>query len=168
MAKTAPMRVASAVLNLVQFALALLVIVLVSWKMMRVNVDNLQVNSRCLIDGSGKSGSLRGVRFCAYLIGVGVVSIVASAVLGCATKCLSCLTANVCGISGFVSIIIDAALGLWWAVAFALTVTRGVAANKAGYPEVDARNGIIAATFFASLSFFLDILLTLRGLTASK
>lgn len=166
-------RVAGLVLDLVQAALALLVVVLVSWKMFRVtrtdlvSFKSLPVKVGCLLDGTGKTGMLHGTRFCVYMLAVGLISLIATSVLRCANRCLGCITADACGITNFVSILIDALLLAWWAVAFVLVVSRGQAANKANLSQEPARNGIIAASFGAAFSFFLDILFTTCGIAAS-
>ncbi len=156
------------VLDLVQTALAILVIVLVSWKMMQVSrTEVLKIKTKCLLDGSGQTGTLRGTQFCVYALAVGFVSLIASSLLGCANRCLGCITANACGITNFVSIVIDAVLLVWWAIAFILFANRGIAANNANFPQEPARNGIIAAAFGAALSFALDIIFTACGIAAS-
>ncbi len=157
-----------AALNLVQAALALLVVVLVAWKMMNVERKGLQVNASCLLDGTGKTGRLRGTEFCVYAIAVGLVSLIATAILRCANSCLGCMTANACGITNFGSMLIDIVMFVWWALAFALFFNRGVAANNATpqYPEKPSRDIIIAAAFGNAASFALSVVLTACGMAS--
>lgn len=155
-----------AALNLIQAALAILVVVLVSWKMMNVTRQGLRVNAKCLLDGTGKTGRLRGTEFCIYAIAVGLVSLIATAILRCANSCLGCMTANACGITNLGSMLIDIVMFAWWALAFALFVNRGVPANNAKYPHEHERNIIIAAAFGNAASFALSTILTACGLAS--
>lgn len=170
MGKGAPLKVLGVVLDLVQAALAILLIALVTWKMMRVRVDrrDLEFDTRCLLDGSGGKGAFNGMTFCVYAVIVGLVSLIAKALLACLGRCVACVTAGACGIKDFFSIATDVLLAVWWGIAFALFVQRGIAANDRGFPEETARNGIIATAFGALLSFSLDIVFTVCGLTSSN
>jgi len=153
-------------LHLVEAILAILIVVLVVWKMMRVSPakDRLAVNIQCYLDGTGKKGRLYGNEFCIYAICVAIVSLLATAILRCANSCLGCLTANACGIAHLGEMIIDLILFTWWAVAFALFLNRGVPANNLGYEREGPRNIIIAAACGEAVSFFLSVLLTCCGM----
>ena len=165
-----PFKILGVVLDIMQSALAILLVALVSWKMLRVNISKSEFNfdTKCLLDGSAKDGILTGVSFCAYAIAVGVVSLVANCLLSLMKMCLGCLTAGACGIKDFFSILSDTLLAIWWGVAFALIVQRGTDANEKGFPEETARNGIIATAFGGMMSFVLDIVFTVCGLVASS
>lgn len=154
-------------LDIVQAVLAILVVFLVTWKMMKVSVVNTSVQTRCLLDGTEKTGALRGAAFCGYAVAVGIISLIATAVLRCANRCLGCLTANACGITNIGEILIDIVMFAWWAVAFALFANRGLPANNKNYPEEPARNGIIAAAFGAAVSFALDVVFTVCGMAST-
>lgn len=159
-------RVLGMALDLVQAALAILVVVLVTWRMVRVSRNNLTITSRCLLDGTDQKGPLRGASFCAYAVAVGIISLIATAILRCANRCLGCVTANACGITNFGEILIDIVLFTWWAIAFALFANRGVPANHKNFPHESARNGIIAAAFGAAASFALDVVFTVCGIAS--
>lgn len=160
-------RVLGMALDIMQVALALLVVVLVTWKMMRfARGPGISVNTRCLLDGTGKSGRLRGMEFCVYAAAVGIISLIATSILRCANRCLGCLTANACGMTNFGEIIIDILLFVWWAIAFALFSNRGIAANNKNFPQTSSRNIVIASAFGCAASFALDVLFTVCGIAS--
>lgn len=154
-------------LDLLQIGFALLVTVLITWKLMNVERQGVELKSSCLLDGSDSSDFLTGSAFCVYGVVVAVVSIIVNAVFGCLRKITKCVTLNACAASNIVSVIGDAALGVWWAVAFALFVRRGTAANGLGWPERDARNGVIASAFGAMAAFWADVVVTIVGIAMS-
>lgn len=158
-------KVLKAALHLLQAALAILIVVLVVWRMMRVSKGTgIQLNVQCWLDGTGKTGPLYGTTFCVFAICVALVSLIASGILRCANSCLGCLTANACGIANFGEMIIDIILFTWWAVAFALFLNRGVPANNKGWEREHPRNIIIAAAAGEAVSFALSVLLTCCGM----
>ena len=167
MAKGVVGKVIGFALDIAQFAIAIVLLVLAFRITFPEPIDLRNLNTHCLLDGSGGAGTLTGIQFCAYILAVGFVSIIASAILGCLTRCVGCFTANICGVKGFLSIVADAVLVVWWAVAFVLVLKRGTAANERGWPHAPLRNGIIATTFGGALLFFLDIIVTIVELCMS-
>lgn len=156
-------------LHILQVLFALLVVVLVVWKMIRVDRQQaLKFHTRCLLDGTGQSGRLRGVEFCIYAVSVGIISLIATAVLRCANGCLGCLTFNACGIANFGSMLIATVMFAWWIIAFALFLDRGIPANEKAIGDVGARNVIIASSFGAAASFFLEVVFTCCGMSAGS
>lgn len=146
-------------LDVLQVGFAILVVVLVSWKLTNVSIEGLSLKSSCILNGSD-DGFLGGAAFCAYAIVVGIASLVANAIFGCLRKLTNCLTLNMCAASSVVTVIGDTLLGVWWAFAFGLFVRRGTAANSLDLPERGARDGVIAAAFGAMISFFADVVIT--------
>lgn len=63
--------------------------------------------------------------------------------------------------SKVVEVVGDTALTIWWAVAFAMFVRRGSAANELGWPQRAARDGVIAAAFGGMIAFAADVLVTI-------
>lgn len=63
--------------------------------------------------------------------------------------------------SNIVDVIGDTALTVWWAIAFAMFVRRGTAANELGWPQRAARDGVIAAAFGGMLAFAADVLVSI-------
>lgn len=153
-------------LDLLQIAFAIIVTVLVSWKLTGIEVDGVQLKSSCLLNGSD-DGFLSGSAFCVYGILVGVISLIANAIFGCLRSFTKCITLNACAASSIVSVIGDTALGIWWAVAFALFVKRGTDANDLGWPERSARDGVIACAFGAMIGFWADVVITIVGVAMS-
>lgn len=153
-------------LDLLQILFAMIVLVFVSWKLTGVEIEGLELKSSCLLNGSD-AGFLSGSVFCIYAILVGVISLIANAIFGCLSKVTKCVTLNVCAASSFVSVIGDTALGVWWAVAFALFVRRGTAANDLGWPERGARDAVIASAFGGMIAFWADVVITIVGVIMS-
>ena len=169
MPKSTPLKIIRLALDLLQIALAILVVVLVSWRLIKISdfkVDDVKVE--CLLDGSEDTGAFTGTGFCIYAIAVGVISLIASAIFGCIRNCFKCITANVCGASRIIDIVADTALGVWWTVAFVFFLRRGTAANGLDWPEKAARDGVIAASFGALASFFADVIVTICSMAVSS
>ncbi|KAI0562195.1 hypothetical protein FGB62_64g144 [Gracilaria domingensis] len=158
MAKKPVTKVLSLALDLIQIACALVVIVVTSWRLLKIDRDGLDFQSTCLLDGSGRDGTFTGTQFCAYVIVVGGISLIFNAIVGCARNIFRCITAGACGASRLISIAGDTILTIWWGVAFYFVVRRGVAANNADWPERAARDGVIAATFGAMAAYAADII----------
>lgn len=148
-------------LDLLQIAIAIGVVVLTSWRLLNVKVDNLNFDSSCVLDGSGSTDAISGTRFCAYAIAVGIVSLLVSVIFGCVRNVFKCVTLDACAASQLVSLLGDALLAIWWGVAFALFVKRGTAANDIGLPNRTERDGVIALGFGGTVVFALDALITI-------
>lgn len=168
MGKSAPIKIFGVALDILQIVFAILVITLTSWRLLNVNVEGFDVDTKCLLDGSSGDGVLTGSKFCIYAIMVGVISLLANIIFGCVGKIFKCITANVCGASRIIQILGDTALGVWWTVAFVFFIQRGTAANNLDWPETAARNGVIAGSFGGLISFFLDVVVTVCGMAGSS
>lgn len=172
MGKPAPTTLLSNALHLVQVAAALTILVLVPWKLYRVDVDLKDitapsVTTECLLDPGNTSDFLPGSRFCVAIIAFAVATLILGTIASFA-KCLcSCMTMNVCGLSNFVTVAVDIALAVAWGVAFALLVVRGNAATDAGFPNKTYRDGVIAAGFFGCISYVLDAIVNVVGVAMS-
>lgn len=167
MAKKGAVKVVGVALDIIQIALAVVVIVLTSWKLLDLEVEGINVESTCYLDGGGSDNKFSGTAFCIYAICVGVVSVIANAIFSCLTRIFKCLTLNACGCSKLLSVVTDSALGIWWLVAFVLFVQRGTAANELDWPERASRDGVIAASCGAMVAFFVDAIVSFYGVTLS-
>lgn len=164
--KPRALSVVGVALDILQIVFAILVVVLVSWKLTNVEVDGISVKSSCILNGSDDS-FLGGTGFCVYAIVVGLASLIVNVIFGCLRKLTKCLTLNMCAASNVVTVIGDTILGIWWAFAFGLFVKRGTAATNLGFPERGARDGVIAAAFGAMIAFFADVVVTVVGVAMS-
>lgn len=166
MAKPNVSSVLFAALDLLQIAFALVVIAITAWKLLNVdiNIGETDFSSKCLLDGSKSDDALSGTRLCAYAIAVGVISLLVSIIFACIRNCVKCITLNACGANKIVSVVGDAALAVWWGIAFAILVRRGTAANNLNWPEKTARDGVIAASFGALAAFGIDCIGTIVSL----
>lgn len=153
------------VLNLFQVAFAILVVYITSARLLNVQAETkTSLYSYCLLgDPANDSASdkLAGSRLCIYAIAVGVIACIATLIVCCLRNLVKCATCDICGASRIVDIIADAALFLWWLIAFIIFVRRGTAANDAGVPRATERNAVIGIAFGAMLSFALDIAVTI-------
>lgn len=147
-----------AILDLLEVAVAITVVVLTSWRMLNVDVEGTSLDTSCALDGSGADDFISGTRFCVYAILVGVVSLVALGIFKFVRKLFKCVTLNVCAASRLVSIVGDLLQVAWWAVAFALFVRRGTSANDIGLPNRTERDAIIACAFGGMVFFALDVI----------
>lgn len=162
MGKSKGTSVIGAILDLLQIAIAIGVVVLTSWRLLDVSVDveGKELQTTCVLDGSGSSDFISGNRFCAYAIAVGILSLLVSVIFGCIRNCFKCVTLNACAASNLIAIVNDAILTVWWAVAFTLFVQRGTAANDLGWPNRSERDGVIALAFGGILAFAIDAIVT--------
>lgn len=161
MGKSTGLKILGVALDILQMVFALLVVVLTSWKLLNVSAEGINLTSSCALDGSDSDDAISGTRFCAYAISVGVISFIASLIFTCIKNIFKCVTLNVCKASRVIAVIGDTALGIWWVVAFIFFVQRGTAANRLGWPERPARDGVIASAFGAMAAFFSDVIVTL-------
>lgn len=151
-----------AVFDLLQIAIAIAVIVLTSWRLLKIDVRGpSEIETVCVLDGSNSSDFISGTRFCAYAIAVGVISLLVSMIFGCVRNIFKCVTCNACAASRIVDIISDVALAVWWGAAFALFVRRGGAANDLGWPNRTERDGVIALAFGGMVTFIVDAAITM-------
>jgi hypothetical protein len=175
MGRKGPAIVLSSALHLVQVVCALFLLIVTPWKLFRGDgftlkdaatvisspTATVENTTTCLLDPGTSSSFLSGSAFCIAVMVFAVASLVLGAVVSCA-KCLcKCVTANVCGVSGVVTIVADLALAVGWGFAFVLILLRGKDANSAGFPERTWRDGVTAAAFFGSASYVLDALVML-------
>lgn len=183
-------KVLGVILDLLQVAIALAVIVLTAWKLLDIQVhtenltpDNLFDNDNtnntnnnnttdnnnnsiigtgCVLDAPDEDDNEpAGISFCLYAIGVGVVSLVVNTVFACVRNVVKCVSCDACAVSRVVAIVGDVALAVWWGVAFALFVRRGGQANDAGLPNKTERDGVIALAFGGMTAFAVDAIITL-------
>lgn len=149
--------IVGAALDLLQVATAIGVVVLVSWRMLNVDIQGRTLDTKCVLDGAKLDDALSGTNFCIYGIGVGIASLIALFVFGFVRKVFKCVTLNACAASKLVSIVGDAVQIVWWAAAFTLFFQRGTAANDLGYPRRTERDGIIALAFGGIVFFLADV-----------
>jgi hypothetical protein len=173
MGKRGVSTILSAALHIVQAICSLAVLAIVPWKLFHVSVNtsNLtdpSLDTSCLLDTGKTSTFLPGSRFCIALIVFAVAALLFSAIFSCAATCFKCLTANACGLSGAFTIVADIVLAAAWGVAFALCFQRGRQATDAGLPNTEWRNGVIAATFFGSVSYALDAIIVCCGIAGGS
>ena len=151
-------------LNILQVLFALVVVGVTSWKLVDVDISAARLSSACALGKTDPGDTFDGSKLCVYAIAVGVVSLLVSIVLACIRNVVKCVTLNACGANKIVAVIGDAALAVWWGIAFAIVLSRGRAANAAGFEERAARDGVIAATFGAMAAFALDAVITIFDL----
>lgn len=150
--------IVGAILDLLEVAVAITVVVLTSWRMLNVSVEGTNLDTSCVLDGSGSDDLISGTNFCIYAILVGVVSLLALGIFKFVRKLFKCVTLNACSASRLVSIVGDVLQSAWWAVAFALFLRRGTAANDLDLPNQTERDAIIACAFGGMLFFAADVL----------
>lgn len=173
MGRRGPGIVLSSALHLVQVLCALFLIAVVPWKLFEADGfslsaaasaasdpnDALDDSFSCLLDTRTSSSSfLSGSSFCVAVIAFAVASLVLGAVVSCAKCVCKCATANVCGLSGLVTVVADLALAAAWGAAFVLILARSRDANEKAYPERGWRDAVVAASFFGAASYVLDAL----------
>lgn len=170
MGRKSAVSILSSALRLIQVGASIAIIVLVSAKLFKANLDTSEVisprfSTKCLLD-TGTSSFLPGAKFCVGLIVFAIASLLFSSVMSCAKVIFSCFTANVCGLSNIITVVTDVILAVLWGIAFVLTLRRGNAANDAGYPRRDYREGVIASAGIATISYALDSIVSLCGVGA--
>lgn len=176
-------KIVGAILDLLQVAIALAVIVLTAWKLLdiKVNTENLNpdnllndkndsttnssneiIGTGCVLDAPDEDdGEPSGITFCLYAIGVGVASLVVNMMFACVRNVVKCVSCDACAASRIVAVIGDVALAVWWGVAFALFVRRGGKANDADLPNRQERDSVIALAFGGMAAYAADAIITL-------
>lgn len=148
----------SALLQLLTLAAAVILIIVIPWKLFDTNVDtnvdefNIDVDNRCYL-----SPRTDRKRYCAYGIAVGVVAVLFLVFLSCVT----CITNTCCfGFGGVFTGIGQFLLLVWFATAAAIIVPKARNANDLGIRERHSRIAVmtvlICGSVFSGLAIFTE------------
>ena len=156
MGRSKPVSILRFALQILQVGFSITVIVLIFWKLFNVDIEGFNLDTNCLLDGSGRSDAISGTKFCIFTVGAAFASLLVASILGCLGTCAKCFGLKACAVPDVISLIGNIALGIWWTAIFILVLQRGRAANNLGWPERAARDWVIAASFGATFAFFAD------------